>query len=390
MADSIHDQWATATDEWPRVAANFLAAWVPAYAAYDVNGYYAAFVACIGFLSRMMMDSTVMAGDMLTHIAQTGQDNDRGLIQNFQNLQRHVLPQWGAVAAAYATSTATSLVAGEAEQRVAADDTEATQRGLGDAHSREQAAAATLLESQLRAFADAALQTLMTQLVNAEATARAAGDDHSRQQAAAGILALSNQLTGQIQAVLSYAQSIPSLVDQRAAAGYDPTLAARDSLVGKILDTVAAHNPEVSGLVSKLTGYIVDLVEIDDPLIRVAAQLLLKQVIDHLGVDTALHQMLGDLLASVLGGGKPASLQAVTADIGHRLDALESAQAALSPLAPEADDLHELGSLAFNAALLGYVTAAVADPVATANDTVAVLGPVTAPFTDPIRTILGM
>jgi hypothetical protein len=294
------------------------------------------------------------------------------------------------VAAAYATSTATMLVAAEAQQRITAEDTEAQQRALGDEHSREQAAAAVLLESQLRAFADAALQNTLVAMVNAEATARGIGDDNSRQQAAAGINALNTLLTAQIANTLKYAQSIPGLVDQRAAAGYDPTLANRAGLLQKLIDTAVAHDPVVAGLVGQLANYIVDLASIDDPLIKVAAQLLVKQVIDRLGLDTALGAMVNDLLGSVLGDGPPKTLQDVTADIGKRLAALEESVANLAPLDDEADKLHEMGTLIFDAALLGYFTAAVIDPAATANDTVNVLNPITGPLLGPVRALLGM
>lgn len=390
MADSIHDQWDTSTSEWPTMAANFLQAWITAYDAIDVNDNFAAIVACIGFLSRMVQDSTVMSGNMLTQVANTGGINTRGLVQNFQNLERHVFPQWGAVAAAYATSTATALVAAEAQQRVVADDNEASQRALGDDHSREQAAAAVLLESQLRAFADAAADAKWTTLLNAEAVARAAGDDHSRQQAAAALAAAVNQLSGQIDTVLKYAQSLPGLIDQRAANGYDPTIANRASLLQKLIDTAAAHDPVVAGLVSKLAVYIVDLASVEDPLIRVAAQLLVKQIIDRFGLDTALHAMLGDLLSSVFGGGPPKTLQDVMADVGNRLAGLEESVAALSPLDDEADQLHEMGGIAFNLALVGFAAGAVADPVATANGTVLALEPVTGPLLAPLRALLGM
>jgi hypothetical protein len=390
MADSIHDQWNTATDEWPRVAAQFQAAWVSIYADYDVNSFYAAYSAGIGYLSRLHMDSTVMAGDMITHLAQTDVDNMRGVIQNFQNLQRHVLPQWGAVAAQYADdravlrqhqlatqtqawiateATARALAdSQEAAARLAADQLEAQQRGLGDDHSRQQAAA----------------------LVQAEATQRGIGDADSRQQAAAGIKALSDQLTKQIADVLKYAQSIPGTIDDRAAAGYDPTLRARGDLISKLLDTVVAHNPAVRDLVTNLAKFAIDLAGIEDPVLKIAAQLVLKQVIDHLGVDSALTAMLNDLLGGILGGGDPKTLQTIMADIGNRLDALEKGQAELSPLAPEADNLHEMGTLIFDAALLAYFAAAVADPVATANDTVDVLETVTGPLLAPVRALLGM
>lgn len=390
MADSIHDQWPTATDEWSLMAANFLQAWISAYDAIDVNPNFAAVVACIGFLARMVQDSTVMAGNMITQVADTGGTNTRGLVQNFQNLERHVFPQWGAVAAAYATSTATQLVAGEAQQRITAEDTEAQQRALGDDHSREQAAAAVLLESQLRAFADAAADQKFTALINAEAVARGIGDTNSREQAAAALAAAVNQLSASIATVLKYAQALPGLIDQRAAAGYDPTLANRAGLLQKLIDTAVAHDPAISGLVSQLARYIVDLAAIDDPLIRIAAQLVVKQIIDKFGLDTALNTMLTDLLSQVFGDGPPKTLQQVTADIGSRLAALESSVAALSPLDDEADQLHELGGLAFNAALVGFAAAAVADPVDAANGTVLALEPVTGPLLAPLRALLGM
>lgn len=390
MADSIHDQWPVATSEWATVTAQFQAAWVGVFASYDVNSYYAGFAASIGYLSRMHEDTTVMAGDMITQIAQTGTDNTRGLIQNFQNLQRHVLPQMNALAAAYAQALAIHYAltaegyaddrvlaeannraladAQEAAARLAADQLEAAQRGIGDTNSREQAAA----------------------LVATEAAQRGIGDADTRQQAAAGIKALSDQLTAQINAVLQYAQSIPGLIDTRAANGYDPTLQARGTLLTKLLDTAVAHEPLVADLVSKLAATIIDLAGLEDPVIRIAAQLILKQVIDKLGVDTALGAMINDLIGGLLGGGPPKTLQDVIADIGNRLDALEDGQAEIAPLAPEADQLREMGTLIFDASLLAYVAAAAADPVATANDTVDVFAPVTGPLLAPIRALLGM
>lgn len=390
MADSVHDQWPTATDEWPRVTAQFNAAWVSIYADYDINSTDAAFAAGIGYLSRMLMDSSVMEGDMITHLAQTEVDNTRGIIQNFQNIQRHVLPQWGALAAAYAEARALAWAAHEAANRVAADQLEAQQRALGDAHSREQAAALVAAEALARAAGDDHTRQQLAAAILAEATARAAGDDHTRQQMAAAIKALSDQLTAQIANVLKYAQSIPGTIDQRAAAGYDPTLRARGNAIQKLLDTVVAHNPAVRDLVSNLAKFAIDLAGIEDPLVRIAAQFVLKQVIDHLGINSALTAMVNDLIGGILGGGQPKTLQDIMADIGNRLDALEAGQAELSPLAPEADDLHELGTLLFDAALLGYFVAAVADPVATANDTVDVFAPITGPLLAPIRALLGM
>jgi hypothetical protein len=390
MADSIHDQWPVATQEWPNVTAQFNAAWISVDASYDVNSYYAGFAAAISYLARMLEDSTVMAGDMITHLAQTGQDGAKGTIQNFQVLSGVVLPAWGALAAAYAEARAQAWTAHEAANRVAADQQEATARAAGDLAVTNLIAAGDQQEAVRRAAADAALLAAVNALIGTEATARAAGDAASRQQAQAGDAAVTAALTAQVNTVLQYAQSLPALVDDRAASGYDPTLRDRGGLLQKLIDTAIAHDPAVASLVGKLATMIIDLAGVEDPVLRVAAQLILKQVIDRFGLDTALHQMLGDLLGSIIGGGQPKTLQAVTADIGNRLDTLEGSVASLAPLAPEADDLHTMGTLIFDAALLGYVTAAIADPVAAANDTVNVLAPVTTPLLAPLRALLGM
>ena len=296
-------------------------------------------------------------------------------------------------AAAGDASEAIERATGDAhsrEQAAAGDAAEAAQRTAGDDHTREQLAAAILGEAQQRAAGDDHTRQQLAAAIGVEAQQRAIGDADTREQTAAGIKALDDQLTAQIQAVLKYAQSLPGLIDTRAAAGYDPTLRARATLLTRLLDTVVAHDPVVASLVSDLAKYAIDLAGIDDPVLRIAAQLLLKQVIDRLGVGTALQAMLSDLLGGIIGGGQPKTLQTIMADIGNRLDAVEEVQAELAPLAPEADDLHEMGTLVFDAALLAYFAAAVADPVATADDTVTVLAPVTGPLLAPVRALLGM
>ena len=302
---------------------------------------------------------------------------------------------------AHSREQAAAGIAAEAQQRSDGDDhtrqqlaaaiaLEQQQRTIGDDDTRQQLAAAIALEVQQRTDGDDHTRQQLAAAIALEQQQRAIGDADSRQQAAAGIKALDDQLTAQIANVLAYAQSIPGTIDNRAAAGYDPTLQARANLLTKLLDTAVAHDPLVSGLVSNLATFIVDLAGIEDPIARIAGQLVLKQVIDRLGINTALGGMLNDLVGSIFGGGQPKTLTAIMGDIGNRLDSLESGLSELAPLAPEADDLHELGTLIFDAALLGYFVAAVADPVATANDTVDVLATVTDPLLVPIRALLGM
>ena len=296
-------------------------------------------------------------------------------------------------AAAGIAAEAISRATGDAhsrEQAAAGDAAEAQQRADGDDHTRQQLAAAIALEAAARADGDDHTRQQLAAAILLEQQQRAIGDDNSRQQAAAGIKALDDQLTQQINQVLAYAQSIPGLIDTRAANGYDPTLRERANLFTKLLDTVVAHDPLAASLVSKLATFIIDLAGVEDPIVKIAAQLILKQVIDRLGINTALGAILNDLIGSIIGGGQPKTLTDIMADIGNRLDSAESTLAELAPLAPEADNLHELGTLIFDAALLAYVAAAVADPVATADDTVTVFGTVADPLLSPIRTLLGM
>ena len=298
------------------------------------------------------------------------------------------------------------------QQVAAAFAVEVTARSAGDQHSREQAAALVLTESQQRAAGDADTRQQVAAALGVEAAARADGDQHSREQAAAlvateaqqraagdadtrqqvaaALKALYDTLNAQIHQVLTYAQSIPGLIDQAAVNGYDPTLPARGTEIQKLIDTVAAHDPAIAGLVGDLAKFAIDLAGVEDPVARIAATIVLKQVIDRLGLDSALKALVSDLLGSIIGGGKPRTLQDVTRDIGGRLNTLESAVSDLSPLTTEADQLHELGTLVFDAALLAYFVAAVADPVATADDTVAVFAPVTGPLLGPVRALLGM
>lgn len=390
MADSIHDQWTAATAEWARMAAAFDAAWIVVDANTGVSPQDAAFAAAISYLGRLLMDATVMAGDMITVIASTGANADAGLIQNLQHLQQTVLPQWGYLAAAYTSTQVYAAVNAEQSARQLAIARAVQQLTVALDTVTQAIAGQVSAESQARAAGDTAVLQQVVSLVNAEAQARVAGDQQVLAEAVSLVNAEAQARVAADKQVLAYVQTLPGLIDTRAASGYDPTLRARGTLVTKLLDTVTAHDPAVSQLVSKLAGWLVDLAGVEDPVLRVAAGLVLKQVIDRLGVSTALHTMLGDLITSIIGSGPPKTLQQVTADIGSRLDNLESSVSALAPLAPEADQLHEMGTLIFDGLLLAYFTAAVVSPVATADDTVSVFAPVVDPLLAPVRAMLGM
>lgn len=311
-------------------------------------------------------------------------------VDNFRTVTEVITPNQVARGVAGETTARIEAVNHTREQDAALAAGEVKARIEAINHTREQATAALAAEVTARIEAIDHTRQQVAAAVAQEATARTLGDQHSREQAAAAVKALDQQLTAQIQSVLKYAQSLPGLIDSRAANGYDPTLRARGGLLQRLLDTVVAHDPAIAGLVSDLAKAIIDLAGIEDPILKLTATVLLKQVIDRLGINSTLQAMLNDLLGGIIGGGQPKTLTAVVADIGNRLDALESGQASLSPLAPEADILHTLGTLAFDAGMLAYLAAAVGDPVATANDTVDVLTPVTSPLLAPVRAMLGV
>jgi hypothetical protein len=338
----------------------------------------------------MHEDTAVMAGDMISHLAQTGQDSTRGLVQNFQHLEREVFPAWGALAKTYTDGEVTHEALNRVEMINSVHQTIDGEIGAAVQADVARWSQAIGSEAFLRIQGDYNESLARIAADNSEINSRIEAINNTRAQATAEIAALNVLLSGQIKTVLTYAQSIPGLIDNRAAAGYDPTLRARGTVLQKLLDTVVAHDPLVAGLVSNLATFLIDLAGVEDPVLRIAAQLVLKQVIDRLGLDTALHAMLSDLVGSILGGGQPKTLTDIMGDIGNRLDALESTTAELAPLAPEADQLHEMGTLIFDAALLGYLAAAVGDPVATANDTVDVFAPITGPLLAPVRALLGM
>lgn len=355
-----------------------------------LNTFRTQIVTAMDGLEDLVEHSTVLAATAINDVVSVLTESEHWSTDNFRWMLNVVLPGMAANLKAYAESRANAWAAHEAVNRENADKAEANTRSEGDAHSREQAARGDAQEAAARTAGDDHTREQLAAAISKEASTRAAGDDHSRQQAAAGDALVTEKLTADINTVLKYAQSLPGLVDSRAAAGYDPTLQARANLLTKLLDTAVAHEPLVAGLVSKLVTTIIDLAGLEDPVLRIAAQLVLKQVIDRLGVDTALGAMINDLIGGLLGGGPPKTLTAIMGDIGNRLDSLEHSTAELAPLAPEADQLHEMGTVIFDAALLGYFVASVADPTATADDTTAVFSPILDPLLSPLRSLLGM
>ena len=276
---------------------------------------------------------------------------------------------------------------------------EATQRGIGDAHSREQAAAGIAQEAIQRSIGDAHSREQAAAGILAEATQRGIGDAHSREQAAAATLAETNARMEAIdhtrQQAAAGIKALGQWVDDSAAKnGYNPTLKGIASGMAGTLGSLLGNEHVDQAAVNLAIKLLVDLATVDVPLIRPEIERLVRGILSVTGLDKDLATLLGSQLNALLGWAEPSGLADVAREVGNRLNSLESAvggiTAIIEPLKDESDDLREIGSLAFNVALLGYFSAAIADPVGTANDTDAVLGAIVDPLLAPLRSLLGM
>lgn len=390
MGNPIDDMAGLATGLWRRVAGKFAAEWHYMYNFYYESNFATAIIDAFTDLAVAFEYESVLAAVSDRDNVQIGRDAAWGTIENFRHLAWPVLPRWGVLAAQWADRVALN----RARQAIAYAHAQVTAEHAAMERRVLQEELARLVEVAdvwARLHTEIAIERndriLEVAAVRAQLTALIA---QTRQQILAFVDQVRAQLTQQIAQLSAYAHSIPGLVDQAAASGYDPTLSAHATTLTRLFDTAVAHDPLIAGVVGRLAGWLVDLAEVDNPLIRIAAQLILKEIINRFGLDTALGKLLGGLLGPVLGGGKPKTLAAVTAQIGGRLNGTEDGLAALAPLAPEADALHEMGTLAFDAALLGYLAAAVAAPVTAADDTAAALDSVVTPLLAPVRALLGV
>jgi hypothetical protein len=163
-----------------------------------------------------------------------------------------------------------------------------------------------------------------------------------------------------------------ALVQRQAITGYDATLHERLGVVGKILDELAVHDPLVKQVVKDMVTAVFDLETIDNPILRFTIGHLLNTLIAKLSVDKVIGDLLGRLLASLTGHGRPQGLQDVTRDIGQRLNALEGQWADFmqhggAEVEQAGDQWSSLTSLGVDAALLAMFGLAVADPAAWAT-----------------------
>jgi len=374
---------------WQRAAGNYAARWHSLYDFYYEDPDFSAIIDAITGLSVTFEYAAALSAVSDLDNVEIGRDAARGTIGNLRNLAWPVLPRWGVLAAQWADYVAL-VRALQAEEytrvQVSREHKAMELRVLQEELARlvEVADVWARLHTEIaierndRTLAVDALRQQLTSLI-----------DKTRADLLAYIGQVRAQLAAQITQLSAYAHSLPGLIDQEAANGYNPTLRARAGTLQRLIDTLAAHDPFVAGVIKDLAGFLIDLAEVDNPVLRLAAQFVLRQVIDHLGLDTALRDLAGQLLGGILGAGPPKTLTGVTEVIGNRLNAVEASVSDLSPLAGEADQLHEMGTLAFDAALLAYLTTGVTDPRAWADDTNAVLHATADQLLGPLLRLLG-
>lgn len=373
---------------WTQAADNFANKWSALFNFYNEDPDFAAIIDAITGLASAFQWATALSAVSDSDNVDIGKDAAFGTIENLRHLAWPVLPRWGVLAAEWANHVAL----------VRALQAEEYTRVLTD--REHKAMELRVLREELARLVEVAdiWARLHTEIAIErndrikEVAALRAQLDALIAKTRADLLAYINKAVAQLRAEIAqlsaYAHSLPGLVDTEAVNGYNPTLRARATGFQRLVDTLAAHDPFIAGIIRDFVTFLIDLAEVEDPVLRLAAQFVLRQIIDHLGLDTALRDLAGQLLGGILGAGPPKTLTGVTAAIGNRLNAVEKSVSDMSPLAGEADDLHELGTLAFDAALLAYLATGVTNPVAWADDTNAVLHATVDQLLNPLLRLL--
>lgn len=170
-------------------------------------------------------------------------------------------------------------------------------------------------------------------------------------------------------------------IEQEAADAYNAHLEARLGLARRLADLIAAHNPVVAGLVRDIVAGVVDLAAVENPVARLALGFLLRQLVDRLAVDKVAGRLLEDLLGPVLGTPRSRGVADTVNGLSARLEAVERQWADfMNHGGPEVEqagsDWKDMDSAVTDAALVAFMAATIADPVAAADDAARVIIPV--------------
>lgn len=389
MGNPITDLWSIAVNGWEGLIRGYNKSWQDMYDAYNLSNFENSVRDAISELAQAVEYGTAIIATSDIDTISIVRDGLQGTIDNFRRLAWPILPRYYELARQWADRVAlVRALQAEAYTRtlVSREHKAMELRVLQEELARLVEVADVWAKLHTEIAIERNDRILEVAAVRAQLLALIA-------KTRADLLAYINQqvarLTGLINQLSAYAHSLPGLIDQEAVNGYNPTLRARAGTLQRLIDTLAAHDPFIAGVIGDMVTFLIDLAEVDNPVLRLAAQFVLRQVINHLALDTALRDLASELLGGILGAGPPKTLTGVTEAIGNRLNAVEKSVSDMSPLAGEADDLHEMGTLAFDAALLGYLVTGVTDPRAWADDTNAVLHVTIDPILAPLLDLLG-
>lgn len=182
----------------------------------------------------------------------------------------------------------------------------------------------------------------------------------------------------------AYAQALQRKkeIEQEAAQAYNAHLGDRLGLAGRLADIIAAHNPAERALVRVIVTAVADLAGAENPLARLALGFAVRELVNRLAVDKVAARLLGDLLGPVIGTPRSHGVADTVNGLGARIEALERTWADfMDHGGPEVEqagsDWKDMDSVFTDAALVAFMAATIADPVAAAAETARVIIPVT-------------
>jgi len=166
---------------------------------------------------------------------------------------------------------------------------------------------------------------------------------------------------------LHLVNALHSQIEAEAASAYNANTKARQSVITKITDDIVTRNPVIRSLVADFVRLLIDVIGADNPVARIALQFALTKIVDSLGVDKVAGDLLSRLIGPLAADGKARSVHDAITGLTRRMSATEDQWADF--MANGGPDVEQAGrdwkkydSLAFEAALTGFVVLAAADP----------------------------
>ena len=180
--------------------------------------------------------------------------------------------------------------------------------------------------------------------------------------------------------------------DQAAGKGYDTARREAARGLAATLARILGNDHVDKLIVDTAIRLLTILATADLPELRPEIERLVSLILRFTGLDKDLAAVISGQLGALTGAGVPKTLAAAEHDTAVRLARLEEAAGAaadvLAPLKSESGVLREMGTIAFDASLLGWLAAGIAAPRAWADDTSRVISAVAGPVLDPVLDLL--